>query len=278
MRDSDRRLTRRAALHSIVGAPAALRFIRGYQEPKKAGSKPRVDYRIPRREYVLVSVGPRSVHVEKSLESGDRDVARKAVDRLVKNINKALDVLPDHASFGLRNIRYFLMHGPKAPAGGKDNGLEYIHPQNAARRADLDPRWGDSIVVYSAQNYVHLSDLWAIKAIVHEFAHAYQLHNWPEDQPELLAPYRAAMQRGLYHDVKDVDGKTLEAAYATTNQLEYFAELSCMYFVGCNYRPFNRSELKQYDPSGFAMIERFWRVGAGASEKAPAKRSRRPRR
>lgn len=277
MRRSDRGVSRRAALHSVGGALAAW-AMPGYQGLKKPVDKPGVNYRAPRRDYVLVAVGPRSVHVEKSLESGDKDLARKAVDRLAKNINKALGALPDHASFGLRNIRYYLMYGPNAPDGGKDNGLEYIHPQNAARRADLDPRWGDSIVVYCAQNYVHLSDLWAIKAIVHEFAHAYQLHNWPEDQPELLGPYRAAMKRGLYHQVKDVDGKAIEAAYAATNQLEYFAELSCMYFVGCNYRPFDRSELKKYDPGGHAMIERFWRVGEGASEKAPAKRSKRARR
>ena len=32
----------------------------------------------------------------------------------------------------------------------------------------------------------------------------------------------------------------MRKAYAATNHLEYFAELSCMYFVGCNYEPFDR--------------------------------------
>jgi len=54
-------------------------------------------------------------------------------------------------------------------------------------------------------------------------------------------------------------GKTLR--YAAQNQLEYFAELSAMYFVGCNYPPANRSELKAYDPAGYDMIERYWDVG-----------------
>jgi hypothetical protein len=281
MPESDGELTRRATLHSIAGALAAGWGIPGYQkadkDPPARGSN-RVNYRAPRRDYVLVPVGRRSVHVEKSLQSADEALARKAVERLAKNINKALDNLPDHASFGLRSIRYYLMYGPEAPGGGRNNGLEYIHPRNAADRPDLDPRWGDSIVVYCAENYVHPSDLWAIKAIVHEFAHAYQLHNWPEDQPEIVQPYEAAMKRGLYHKVKDVDGKVLDADYATTNRLEYFAELSCMYFAGCNYKPFNGEELKQYDPAGYAMVERFWRVGEGASAKAPAKRSRHSRR
>jgi hypothetical protein len=42
----------------------------------------------------------------------------------------------------------------------------------------------------------------------------------------------------------------LPEAYATVNQLEYFAELSSMYFVGCNYQPSNRRELMLYDPTG----------------------------
>ena len=281
MEERDRRLARRIALKSIAGSVAAGWATPGYPQERKEtpASKAReVNYRTPRRDYVLVSVGPRSVQVEKSLQTDDRALARKAVDRLAKNVNKALGLLPEHASVGLRNTRYYLMHGPKAPGGGKDNGLDYIHPLNASARPDLDPRWGDSIVVYSAENYVRLSDLWAIKAVIHEFAHAYHLHNWPEDQPEILHPYRAAMKRGLYYNVEDLDGKALDAAYATTNQLEYFAELTCMYFSGCNYRPFDRSALKRYDSDGYAMVERFWRVGEGASMKAPAKMSKRSRR
>jgi hypothetical protein len=281
MRELDRELTRRKALHSIAGAWAVGWVIPGFQDSKvdaRAQEKPRVNYRAPKRDYVVVSVGPRSFQVEKSLKVNDKAIAQKAVDRLAKNIGKALDILPDHAALGLRNIRYYLMYGPKALGGGRDNGLEYMHPKTPADSPALDPRWGDSIVVYCAENYVRLSDLWAIKSIVHEFAHAYQLHNWPEDQPEIMRPYQDAMKQGLYHKVNDVDGKTIDAAYATTNQLEYFAELTCMYFAGCNYKPFNRSELEQYDPDGYAMVELFWRVGEGAAKKAPAKISKRARR
>ena len=277
MRQSDQEITRREALHSIACAWAVSWAIPGFQDAKvdaRAQAKPQVNYRTPKRDYVLVSIGPRSFQVEKSLKVEDKAVAQKAVDRLAKNIDKAFYILPDHASFGLPNIRYYLMYGPKARSGGKDNGLEYIHPKTPADSPSLDPRWGDSIVVYCAENYVWLSDLWAIKSIVHEFAHAYHLHNWPEDQPEIMRPYEEAIKRGLYRKVKDVDGKTLDSAYATTNQLEYFAELTCMYFAGCNYKPCNRSELKVYDPAGFAMVELFWRVGEGAAKKAPAKISK----
>ncbi|MGP0068554.1 MAG: hypothetical protein ACLQGP_33765 [Isosphaeraceae bacterium] len=54
--------------------------------------------------------------------------------------------------------------------------------------------------------------------------------------------------------------KHLERAYAITNQLEYFAELSCMYFVQCNSKPSDRAQLKDYDPVGYAMIRKMWCV------------------
>jgi hypothetical protein len=36
-----------------------------------------------------------------------------------------------------------------------------------------------------------------------------------------------------------------------------------MYFVGCNYQPFTRAELKTYDPVGYALVEKMWGVKKG---------------
>src|SRR5262249_35026977 len=136
-----------------------------------------------------------------------------------------------------QKLTYFLMYGPKSSAGGRDNGLEYYQRTAPTYHKDLDPRWSSAIVVYAAENYVWLSDLWALKALVHELAHAYQLEQWPESQPDILRTWKHATDHGLYRGVRDEKGRTLDKAYATVNQLEYFAELSCMYFARCNYQP-----------------------------------------
>jgi hypothetical protein len=274
--DRNRNVTRREILSSVAGVLAAGSAVRG-NRTASAGDAPVIDFRVPRREYVAVKVGAHSFQVEKSLQTADKPLAKKAMDRLVKNADSALEAFPKQAADGLRTLRYFLMHGPNARGGGKTNGLEYIQSKAPPFHPELDPRWADSMVVYCAHNYVELSDLWAKKAVAHEYGHAYQLRNWPEDQPDIMRAYKNAMQQGLYRKVKDVNGKILDAPYATTNQLEYFAELTSMYFVGCDYQPFDRSELKKYDPAGYAMIERFWRAGEGASKKAPAKTARRAR-
>jgi hypothetical protein len=64
--------------------------------------------------------------------------------------------------------------------------------------------------------------------------------------------------RGLYRDVKDVNGDRIETAYAAHNALEYFAELSCAYFLRGEYAPFERPALQTYDPEGYALIETLW--------------------
>jgi hypothetical protein len=75
-----------------------------------------------------------------------------------------------------------------------------------------------------------------------------------------MAAYRHAQRGGLYRHVRGEQGHPLENAYAMANQLEYFAELSCMYFAACNYFPRRRQELQVYDPVGYAMIGRMWRL------------------
>ncbi len=219
-----------------------------------------INYRRPVREYKEVRMGSVKVAVEKQLQQDDPQTVEKALERLKTVRERTLAALPAKASKQLSKILFFLMYGPKAKSGGKNNGLEYFQKSAPQYHAELDRRWGDAIVIYSAQNYVQISDLWAQKALLHEFAHAYQLEQWPEHQPDIQSAWEHARDSGLYHNVKDVEtGKTIESAYALVNQLEYFAELTCMYFAKCNYQPTDRGELKAYDPVGYAMIRKLWR-------------------
>src|SRR5439155_14741790 len=117
-----------------------------------------------------------------------------------------------------------------------------------------------------AENYTQISSLWALKSLVHELGHAHHKENWPEDQPDIMEAWKNAVDKKLYVNVKEDTGKTIPKAYALTNQLEYFAELTAIYFARCNYAPFNRTELKKYDPVGYTMIQKMW----GLSKNDPA--------
>ena len=255
------------AIGAIVagGEPAAPAAER-HKTPRPPARKI-IDYRKPQREYQAVRAGERSIQVEKQLPADAPKLAARAVARLDKKISQALELMPEPARARLKKVRFFLMYGPKARAGGHDNGLEFFQKHAPAHYKHMDPAWGGCVVVYSAENYAGISDFWALKAVFHELAHAHHLEQWPEDQPDIYGAWDKAMKRGLHHGVKDDEGKTLDASYAAVNQLEYFAELSCMYFTGCNYYPFTRTELKAYDPVGYEMIVKMWKIQDAAGPK-----------
>lgn len=223
--------------------------------PQKA-----VDYRNPPREYETVKTGEWVIEVEKQLRDNELELSERAVKRLEEKLEKAFQALPESSHALLKSHKFFLMYGPKATNDGRDNGLEYYQKHAPQYYKHIDPRWGGCITVYCAENYVQISDLWALKVIIHELAHAYHLEQWPENQVDIRQAWKNALSLGFYSNVKDDGGKTIDKAYAAVNQLEYFAELSCMYFVGCNYQPFNRAELKTYDPAGYDMIEKMWGI------------------
>ncbi|MBS2035414.1 hypothetical protein JST97_10520 [bacterium] len=215
------------------------------------------NYRTPPRVYALTSVRGRTYRIEKTL---DLQVGLQAALRLEQNFQSGLALLPLHARPRLRTIKFYVMQGPEAPGGGKDNGLAYYRPDEARFHNDTDLQWSHAIVCFYAQNYLDQSQLWAQKLILHELAHAYHLTHYPEQHPELLKAWKHALQTGLYRNLVDEKGNILPQAYALTNQLEYFAELSVMYFARCNYPPHDRAALLNYDPEGYAVIEKLWKV------------------
>ena len=83
--------------------------------------------------------------------------------------------------------------------------------------------------------------------LLHEITHAVHHHLFDFENPHIIAAYRNAMSKGLY-----------SGQYASTDQMEYFAELTCAYFGHLHYEPHNREELKQYDRTGYQMMEKVW--------------------
>lgn len=223
---------------------------------------PIVDYAKPQRTYREVTKDGFTIQVEASLLEQDAEAAEKATARLAANVKKALEVYPPHSHAAIRSTRLYVMHGPKAAGGGRDDSIEYITKGQPDFIRSLDPKWHHTLVIYSGPAYARLSDMWALKATLHEFAHTYHLSNWPQEQPDINAAYRQAMDKGLYKNVKDTETGGIHAnAYATTNGSEYFAELSACYFYRINYFPVNRDGLKQYDPDGYRLIEKMWKLG-----------------
>lgn len=203
-------------------------------------------------------MGRWSFEVEKQLLAEAPVVATNAVKRLQENLDRAFQVLPEPAHPVLLELKWFVLYGPKSRGGGYDNGLEYCAKNAPKFRANLDERWSRCIVVYCAENYTRISSVWALKSVLHELGHAHHKENWAENQEDIKAAWQNAVDKNLYRQVKDDNGQVIREAYALANPMEYFAELTAIYFARCNYAPFNRDDLKTYDPAGHAMIQKMW--------------------
>lgn len=235
----------------------------------KAHQQAPVDFNHPPREYAAHRLHGWEVLVEKQLADEDAVTAKATLGRMEKKLGELAALLPPTSLPDLRKLKVFILYGPKSKAGGRGNGLEYYRADAPTHHDWLDARMSRSILIFDAANYLNLSEAWALKSLVHEFGHAQHLEHWPEDLTAIHDAWQAAMKAGRYQVVRQEDKGTHFPNYAAQNHLEYFAELTAMYFVGANYFPMDRAGLKAYDPEGHALIETLWGVHARPPAFAP---------
>lgn len=98
--------------------------------------------------------------------------------------------------------------------------------------------------------------------VMHELAHAYHERLSDDAKKSIKDTYEYAMRNNLYQSVDYSHGDgTYDhqvTAYASTDDFEYFAEITIAYFGACTFYPFNRKDLKKYDPSGYKLVKKLW--------------------
>lgn len=219
--------------------------------------KKKVDYRFPVRAYDSEN-GRWNIYVEESMKDGDKKLHSSSLAKLNETLDYVFSVMPKNSRKNLSKLQVFLLWGEASPFGGRKSGMSYIRKGEPNNYSYLDKRWEHALVVYSAENFMYLNELWSRKAVFHELSHAWHIVNWPERHSPIYEAWKSAKSEQKYLGVGDIKGKTIKSAYARKNQLEYFAELSAMYFVGGNYHPYNKEGLKNYDPKGYRMVETLW--------------------
>lgn len=93
--------------------------------------------------------------------------------------------------------------------------------------------------------------------VLHELAHSYQDLHLSAMQEKITAAYKSALASGKYESVPYIRGGR-QRAYAMNDDFEYFAELTEAYFGKNDYYPFNRQDLKEFDPSGYQIMQDAW--------------------
>lgn len=200
--------------------------------------------------YRPVAVSPGwHVFIDQALDPA-AEPARTALATIARMLQQVEAVLPAASLPQLRDTPIFL-HDHSGPGG-------MFHP---------DPDWliahGRTVELL---NGIELSDAGVFidtakvqpAALLHELAHAYYGRLSDAERAEIDMVYRRAIDSGRYRSVKRYDGSLAEA-YARSNAMEYFAELSEAYFSRNDFFPFTRAELVAYDPDGERLIATLWR-------------------
>mmetsp|Transcript_13697 Transcript_13697/g.20676 ORF Transcript_13697/g.20676 Transcript_13697/m.20676 type:complete len:282 (+) Transcript_13697:95-940(+) len=162
--------------------------------------------------------------------------------------------------------------GPKSdPTVGR--GLTF-HPSSEwlASNKMMTQKAGH-IDVYSVSDYLKDRSLWGTGGVLlHELSHAYHAKHCRNgfDNKEWCSAYEQAMAKKLYdkvavHGPQGRNGPI--KAYAATNRMEYFAELSVAYHNDSQeeynkWFPFNRKQLKEHDPVAYSTLHALWNRNA----------------
>jgi dipeptidyl-peptidase-4 len=203
-------------------------------------------------DYETLQIRNWTVHVEKSLAGHPR--RQQALDLLTRKLTEVEHLVPAGALPKLRAVDIWLSR-QVAP------GACY-HPSRAWLEAH--GRVVEMQRCIELQNIDHFID-WADtqpQMVLHELAHAWHDREIAQGyhNPEILTAYAAAVASGKYAKVRHHDGGETRH-YGLNDAMEFFAEASEAYFGRNDFQPFDRAELKAFDPTAYAMVEKMWRTG-----------------
>ncbi|MBT3448182.1 MAG: T9SS type A sorting domain-containing protein [Bacteroidetes Order II. Incertae sedis bacterium] len=125
------------------------------------------------------------------------------------------------------------------------------------------PEKEKAVEISNMNNFVSWSQQNQPWMILHEMAHGYHDRIFGFGDATIYDTFLNAKNGSLYRFVLYNPGNgaptfIVNEAYALTNQMEYFAEITEAYLGQNDFYPFERSELESYDPVGFALVASIW--------------------
>ena len=228
--------------------------------------------------YEEATLGGWPCQLEPNWNIGDETCAEK----LERDIREAALLLPSHARSFLREhckiwVNRSLSWGPRScPVRGR--GCCYHPSKEWLIQNGLSGKKHMCVEINDGPCYKEDCDLWGIGGVMlHELSHAYHHGMLPGgyENEEIKQCYEMAMKEGLYDSVEYHSGiarasgtlqRSKKRAYACSNAMEYFAELSAAFLGGLDEKeynkwyPFNRKQLEKHDPRAHALLSRLWKV------------------
>lgn len=209
------------------------------------------------------------VSVEARADPQALDPALELLSEKLAEINA---IVPDKPLAVLKRIPIWVeLNNPDFPCA-------CYHPDRGwLRNNGYDLRKENSVEIANVRNFVTWTTNDQPMMVLHELAHGYHDIVFGYSDPYIAAHHRYAVAFGLYDSVQYHRGGERQA-YAKTNPMEYFAELTEAYFGVNDFYPFNAEDLKQHDPKGYEMCRRIWGEPKARSSTLPRLWNQPPRR
>lgn len=189
------------------------------------------------------------VHIAQSLVEKNDYRVFLALQKLSEKLQEIKLTIPRRASEQLSDVPIWISENG-------DQRAEFYFFEAYVYRTDKDIQKMDGIEFQSIRFF--LNELrYSPMLVLHELAHAYHKKNYKRIDKLIMRAYKNALTQKLYQNVKTINDK-YERAYALQSPFEYFAELTETFFGRNNYYPFNKNDLREYDPMGYEMIENTW--------------------
>jgi hypothetical protein len=198
------------------------------------------------------------VGISRVLLADHAAATEKAIELLTKQLQEIVRVVPASAVAKLKRVPLYL-----SPAYDGFAARAEYHP-NAGwlREHGRDPTMAKAVEFTNVLIFEAETRRMPNFAL-HELAHAYHDRELANGfgNAEVIEVFKRAQASGRYDEVQrqDADGvRTLDRAYALTNQQEYFAETTEAFFSRNDFFPFCREELEAYDPHACRLLAKLW--------------------
>lgn len=213
------------------------------------------------RDRQVRSVRGWTLRIDERLVAKDAAAVEKAVVLLGAQLAKVERLVPAKAVERLRSVplNFTLPYPERRPTAEYHGGLGWVKES------------GREIALARAVEFTNIDrfepEIRRMPVLVlHELAHAYHDQVVPGgyQNKDILIAYQNAKASGSYEAVKRWTGEKYadkpSKAYAMTNQMEYFAEVTEAYFDRNDMEPFDLGELKAKDPKVVPILEQAWGV------------------
>ena len=208
----------------------------------------------PTSGYTLRQIeGWKSIYVHNDLLTGRKKLGQEVLKLLQAKLYEVSRVVPPAALAELRKVPIWMEYkNPKGGAGCYHPSRRWLETHG------FNPDKARSVEFGNAQGFLNTSRHQP-SVVLHELAHAYHHRVLPGGygNKELKAAHKRVLAGKTYDSVLHVSGRK-RRAYAMTNPMEYFAELSEAFFGTNDFYPFVRAEVKTHDPQMYKLLNDLW--------------------